>query len=175
MTKLRKTQFLTKLQDAKEFAENPTILDFPECRGMLFRQFWDWLPNKLNFFDYEIELEKDLTETKHIWIKKSAGLGITEFTIRWIAWNCLKDDEWKNKQIDTNVVLITGPRVDLAITIMRRIKDLFNIDFKTKETVCILNGNRIEAFPSHHVASAHGLNPQCVFLDEGDLFPIGQQ
>ena len=46
---------------------------------------------------------------------------------------------------------------------------------KTKETMCIINGNRIKAFPSHHVASAHGLNPQVVLMEEGDLFPINQQ
>ena len=156
------------------FDDIPSI-DFPECRGMTFREFWDWLPNKLEFYDYEEELDKDLQVTKHLWVKKCAGLGITEFMLRWIAWNCLKDDEWKDKQVDVNVILITGPRIELAITIMQRLKKLFPDLPKTKETVCILNNNRIEAYPSHHVATAHGLNPQLVLLEEGDFFTPGQQ
>ena len=139
-------------------------IQYPECLGMTFREFWDWLPNKLEYVDYEEELENDRRETKHLWIKKCACLGITEFMVRWIAWNCLKDDEWKNKQIDVNVVLITGPRIDLAITIIQRLKNLFLDIPKGKETRCVLNGNKIEAFPSHHVASAHGLNPLLMLM-----------
>ena len=151
-------------------------LDFPEYRGLSFREFWDKLPYKLEYFDYEEELEQDLKETKHLWIKKSAGLGITEWTIRWIAWNCVKDDVWKNSQVDVNVAIVVGPRLDLAVTIMGRIRRLFGDNkFKSKETVIILNGNKLEAFPSHHLASLHGINPLVVFLDEGDLFPPGQQ
>jgi len=153
-----------------------TTLDFPQYRGLTFQEFWEALPHKLEYFDYEEELEQDLKETKHLWVKKSSGLGITEFTTRWIAWNCVKDDVWKNQQIDINVAIVVGPRLDLAITIMGRIRRLFGEEhFKSKETVIILNGNRIEAFPSHHLASMHGINPLVVFLDEGDLFPPGQQ
>ena len=81
----------------------------------------------------------------------------------------------RDKQVDTNVVMVTGPRIDLAITVMNRLKALLPDVPKGKETVCVLNGNRIEAFPSHHLASARGLNPQIVFLDEADFFPPGQQ
>jgi len=150
-------------------------LDFPEYRGLSFQQFWEALPHKLDYYDYEEELHNDLNETKHLWIKKCAGLGITEFMLRWIAWNCLKDDSWMETQIDIGVVLITGPRLDLAITIINRLKALFPDLKKTKETVCILNGVRIQAFPSHHVASAHGLNPIVMLMEEGDLFPVNQQ
>jgi hypothetical protein len=51
-----------------------------------------------------------------------------------------------------------------------------NIYFESKETVLELNGVRIEAFPSHHLASARGLsNVLFILLDEADFFPIGQQ
>jgi hypothetical protein len=46
---------------------------------------------------------------------------------------------------------------------------------RTREDMLILNGNKIKAYPSHHVASAHGLNPIVVWADEGDFFPLGQQ
>ena len=165
--------FSYELEQLKKIT--PTKIDFPECRGMSFKEFWEWLPIKLDYKDYEEELEKDLRETKHLWVKKCAGLGVTEFMLRWIAWNCLKDDEWKNTQVDVNVVFVTGPRIDLAITIINRLKALFPDLPRTKETICILNGNKIEAYPSHHVATAHGLNPKLIFLDEGDFFPPNQQ
>src|SRR3990167_4380581 len=166
------------LNNQNNHVEVKTVdIDFPECRGMTFRELWDWFPNKLPFYDYEEELTRDMEETKHLWIKKCAGLGITEWMLRRIAWYCLKDDEWKNSQVDVNIPIIVGPRLDLAITIIQRLKDLFPQGSlrKTKETTCILNGNIIKVYPSHHVATAHGLNPKLVFLDEGDLFPIGQQ
>lgn len=155
-------------------------MDFPECRGMTFQQFWAWANKKsgmdLTFYDYEEELEITFRDFIHIWIKKSAGLGITEFVLRWISWNCLKDDVWKDKQIDVNIPIVVGPRVDLAITILTRFKHMFgDHQFKGKETVLTLNGNRIEVFPSHNMSSVHGLNPVFILLDEGDLFPPGQQ
>ena len=48
----------------------------------------------------------------------------------------------------------------------------FNIYFTDKETVLELNGVMIEAYPSHHRASARALEiVSFVFLDEGRLFP----
>jgi hypothetical protein len=180
---------MTLQQDVAELRElNKTpkeeSLDFPEYRGLSFRQFWDKLPHKLEYFDYEEELchiletpeDYSSEQQKHLWVKKATGLGITEFMIRYIAWKCLKDDVWKDKRIDVNVVFIVGPRLELAITIMNRMKNLFgDYEFKSKETALTLNGNRIEVFPSHHLAPARGLNPQFVFLDEADFFPPQMQ
>jgi hypothetical protein len=49
--------------------------------------------------------------------------------------------------------IVTGPRIELAITLIDRMKGLFqNIElssiFDTKETVIELNGFHIEAYPS---------------------------
>jgi len=150
-------------------------IEYPEYVDLTFEEFWHKLPHKIEMFDYEVDLYNMFRDNKKIWIKKSTGLGITEFIIRWIAWRCLSNNHMKNLQVDTNVVMITGPRIDLAITVMNRLKALLPNVPKGKETVCVLNGNRIEAFPSHHLASARGLNPQIVFLDEADFFPPGQQ
>jgi len=176
----RKTQFLTDLEAAQIRASNQKLdsinnIQYEEIFGKSFEFFWNWLPHKIELFDYEKELLQTFKENKKIWIKKSTGLGITEFIIRWIAWRCLSSNHMRDKQVDTNVVMLTGPRIDLAITVMNRLKALLPDVPKGKETVCVLNGNRIEAFPSHHLASARGLNPQIVFLDEADFFPPGQQ
>jgi hypothetical protein len=174
---------IAQLRDQKELPPQQDI-DFPEYRGLTFEDFWKALPHKLDYFDYEAELCDILEhpeqfppeQRKHLWVKKATGLGITEFMIRYIAWKCLKDDEWRDRQVDVNVVIIVGPRIDLAITIMNRLKKLFgDHDFKSKETALILNSNRIEVFPSHHLAPARGLNPQFVFLDEADFFPPQMQ
>jgi hypothetical protein len=80
--------------------------------------------------------------TKHLWIKKATGLGITEFMLRYMAWLCLKDDKLSGSQM----CIVTGPRIDLAITLIDRLKRLFSdkLTFANKETVIELNGIRIE-------------------------------
>ena len=147
------------------------LVDFPEYRGLTFQQFWEALPNKLEYFDYEEELTTILESNKKLWIKKATGLGITEWTIRWIAWNCLKDNHWKETQVDVTGVIITGANQELTNKVVGRMKSLFNHEFKTKESVVILNGCRIEAFPTNHLSPARGLNPKIVMLDEADFFP----
>ena len=156
-------------QQQKELEEE--FVDFPEYRGLTFQEFWEALPNKLEYFDYEEELTSILDNNKKLWVKKATGLGITEWTIRWIAWNCLKDDHWKDTQVDVTAVIITGANQDLTNKVVGRMKSLFNHEFKTKESVCILNGCRIEAFPTNHLSPARGLNPKIVMLDEADFFP----
>ena len=75
---------------------------------------------------------------------------------------------------------MTGPRIDLAIALIDRMKKLFAgkglITFDTKETVIELNNVKIEAFPSHHLDAMRGL-PDVSFipLDEADFFPPVQQ
>jgi hypothetical protein len=124
-------------------------------------------------FEYEKEIYDALKQTKYVWIKKATGLGITEFMLRYISWLCLRDDKLKGSY----VCIVTGPRIELAITLINRLKSLFSdVKFQDKETVCELNGIRIEAFPSHHLDSMRGLDRvSLILLDEGDFFPIGQQ
>ena len=127
-------------------------------------------------FDYEDLVFNALQEHKHLWIKKATGLGITEFILRYMAWLCLNDDSLKGSQM----CIITGPREDLAIGLIDRMKGLFQqntqIQFDTKETVIELNGVRIEAYPSNHLDAARGLKDvSFIFLDEADFFRVGEQ
>jgi hypothetical protein len=124
-------------------------------------------------FDYEKEISDALQQTKYVWIKKATGLGITELMLRYISWLCLRDDKLKGSQM----CIVTGPRIELAITLINRLNRLFSdVKFDDKETVCELNGVRIEAFPSHHLDALRGLDRiSLILLDEGDFFPIGQQ
>jgi hypothetical protein len=139
------------------------------------------LPQKngqpMPLFDYEQMLFDTLQNHKHLWIKKATGLGVTEFMLRYMAWLCFAN---KNKQ-NTQMCIVTGPRIELAITLIDRMKGLFRLNipaitFDNKETVIELNGCHIEAYPSHHLDSMRGLtNVSFIYLDEADFFPPGQQ
>lgn len=138
------------------------------------------LPRKGNvekpIFDYELQIFDALQDQNHkgIWIKKATGLGITELMLRYILWLCLKDNKLRNTQI----CIVTGPRIDLAIDLIRRMKKLLpeKMLAKTKETLLELNNVRIEAFPSFHLDSVRGLpNVSLMFLDEADFFSPREQ
>jgi late competence protein required for DNA uptake (superfamily II DNA/RNA helicase) len=94
-----------------------------------------------------------------------------------MAWLCLKDNTLSGSQMS----IVTGPRIDLAIALIDRMKKLFSgtkglTVFDTKETVIELNGVKIEAFLSHHLDAMRGLpNVSLILLDEADFFPPGQQ
>jgi hypothetical protein len=159
--------------------DHNNLLDFNHAIG---------LPEKNG---YEHLLFDTLQNHKHIWIKKAAGLGVTEFMLRYMAWLCFQEhsssQSARTTQNDYNnlpgsqMCIVTGPRIELAITLIDRMKGLFqeklgNTSFDTKETVIELNGVHIEAYPSHHLDAMRGLKDvSFIYLDEADFFPPGQQ
>ncbi|HYY51067.1 MAG TPA: DEAD/DEAH box helicase family protein, partial [Nitrososphaeraceae archaeon] len=134
-------------------------------------------------FEYEQIIYDSLVgnaASKHLWIKKATGLGVSEFMLRFMAWLCLKDNALAGSQM----CIVTGPRIELAIALIDRMKKLFANSkgiavaaaFDTKETIIELNGVKIEAFPSHHLDVMRGLpNVSFILLDEADFFAPGQQ
>jgi hypothetical protein len=113
---------------------------------------------------------------KHVWIKKATGLGVTEFFLRFMAWLCLRNNDYRNSQM----CIVTGPNQELAIKLIKRMKALFEeklgITFANKETVLELNGCIIEAFPSNHLDAFRSLtNPKFILLDEADFFRKSEQ
>jgi Terminase RNaseH-like domain len=139
-------------------------------------------------FDYEKLLYDSLFNTeyhntlkhafkhKHLWVKKSTGLGVTEFFLRLMAWLCLRNDDYRNSQM----CIVTGPNIDIAIKLIKRMKALFepklHVTFDSKETVLELNGCTIEAYPSNHIDAYRALeNPKFILIDEGDFFRKGEQ
>ena len=70
-------------------------------------------------FDYEQLLFDTLQQHKHVWIKKATGLGVTEFMLRYMAWLAL------NSRANSQMCIVTGPRIELAITLIDRLKGLF--------------------------------------------------
>jgi hypothetical protein len=97
---------------------------------------------------------------KHLWVKKSAGLGVIELFLRLMAWLCLRNDDYGNSQM----CIVTGSNIDIAIKLIKRMKALFelklHVTFDSKETVLELNGCTIEAYPSNHIDAYRALDNQ---------------
>ncbi len=113
---------------------------------------------------------KEDPKNRHLWVKKATGLGITEFVLRLMLWLSTRNDDYRGQQM----CIITGPKEDIAIGLIRRMKRILeavNIFAENKETTLILNDVEIQAFPSNHLATYRGLTaPRFIFLDEGDYF-----
>ena len=58
---------------------------------------------------------------------------------------------------NTQMCIVTGPNIDLATKLIKRLKAIFSnklgIYFTNKETVLEFNGCMIEAYPSNHLDS----------------------
>jgi hypothetical protein len=76
--------------------------------------------------------------------------------------------------------IVTGPNIDIAIKLIKRMKALFepklHVTFDSEETALELNGCSIEAYPSNHIDAYRALdNPKFILIDEGDFFRKGDQ
>jgi hypothetical protein len=119
---------------------------------------------------------KHTFKQKHLWVKKATGLGVTEFFLRFMAWLCLRNNDYRSSQM----CIVTGPNQEPAIKLIKRMKALFEeklgITFDSKETVLELNGCSIEAYPSNHLDAFRSLtNPKFILLDEADFFRKSEQ
>jgi hypothetical protein len=77
--------------------------------------------------------------------------------LRYIAYCCTSGKFAAN---NSRVCIITGPRIDLAEDLITGFKALFGNQKekdRTQSTVAIVNGVKVEAFPSHHVDTMRGL------------------
>jgi hypothetical protein len=107
-------------------------------------------------------------------ILKSTGIGMSETIARLMLFKCVYDDSLRG----TQMIIITGPNISLAIGMITRMKQMLQrklgISFDTKETVLKLNGVEIQAHPSHHIDSARGLYPSFIWVSEVSFFPANQ-
>src|ERR671923_217713 len=70
--------------------------------------------------DFSNPLQNNFKD-KHLWVKKATGLGVTEFFLRFMAWLCFRNDDYRNSQM----CIVTGPNQDIAIKLIKRMKGLF--------------------------------------------------
>ena len=128
-------------------------------------------------YDYEMEIFDALEENRHTWIKKSRGIGVTTFLIRYFAWKCLKDHTMQGKAI----FIISGTREDFANEVKQRIEKLLthnfhDIDLRSKYTELVLNGCWIKVFPTRSLKDVRGYTDvSYIFCDEADYFEPREQ
>src|SRR5919108_3161086 len=106
----------------------------------------------------------------HLVVLKSTGIGATEFFCRYIIWKCMVNDDLKG----SDVCIITGPREQISIDILDRVRKLFlplGITFDTKQTTLFINGVRIRSYPSNRLQDMRGLaNVSIIYCDEAAFF-----
>jgi hypothetical protein len=150
--KLRNKPFwIWDIEEHKQEAINTTgdccfnhIIGLP-TKEKLEKPIFDY--EKLLYYSlFDINYYNPLHHTfkhKHLWVKKSTGLGVTEFFLRLMTWLCLRNKDYRNSQM----CIVTGPNIDIAIKLIKRMKSLFErklgLTFANKETVLELNGCRI--------------------------------
>ena len=150
-------------------------LDIPVGSNCCFTHFVGY-PKKDNrnypIFPYQIELLEQIEKHRRIAVLKSRGIGISELMLRWILFKVMSED-----YRDSQVIIVTGARIELAENLIKRAKQILNIYHTkdTKKTTLELNGCTIEAFPSFHSDAMRGLpNVKIILSDESDFFPKGQ-
>jgi hypothetical protein len=139
------------------------------------------LPEKNNkvypLYDYEFKMQYEWEHNQHIWIKKSRGLGVTEWTCRYLAWVCVRDNLLTNKKI----FILSGTREEFANKIKERIENLFLPRYKvvihnSKYTETTINAPWLKVFPTKRLKDARGYTDLAyLFVDEADFFEEKEQ
>ena len=111
---------------------------------------------------------------------KATGIGFSDLTLRYMCWKA--HTGLPNQYPNSQMVIVTGPNIELATKQITRIRSLYNdklgVQFTSEKTKIILPPHNVmvQAYPSHNVAAMRGLpKVSIVFINEGDFFPIGQQ
>jgi hypothetical protein len=177
----QRQSFLVDKQQEQEQQELSITAE--KLNGLTFTEFWkDVIGNPVkngqaySIFDYELNLASELDRHKRIWIKKSRGLGISEFFLRYICYLALCHNQlYKGKSF----YIVCGPREKTAIDLIRRMKKMIlplNILQDTEKTVAEFADVHIEAFPSNHTESMRGgTDVSFIYVDEADYFEPLQQ
>lgn len=132
-----------RVEHYRELVSSVTNANTEQLEQLKGLPFYDWLPSKdgnpntfnhaiglpqkngqaYPLFDYEQLLYSELQQHKHLWIKKATGLGVTEFMLRYMAWLCFSN--YTSVIAGSQMCIVTGPRIELAITLIDRMKRLF--------------------------------------------------
>ena len=143
LEKLRDLPFWNKEQHKEEYHRTNGQCCFNHIVGLPQKDGKEY-----PLFDYEkilydsllLSTEQGSFKDKHLWCLKSTGLGVTELMLRLMAWLCTKDDTYR----DSQMCIVTGPNIDLATKLIKRLKAIFSsrlgVYFTNKETVLNLNG-----------------------------------
>jgi len=131
------------------------------------------------FFDYEREIFDKLEskEQRHVWIKKSRGIGVTTFLLYYLTWKICATNELEGK----NIFIISGTKEEFSNQLKTRMEQLFDrayplLKLQSKYTELWIKKTWIKVFPSRNIKGLRGyIDVNYIFVDEGDFFePIEQ-
>lgn len=123
-------------------------------------------------YEYEHKMLESLEKNRCLAVFKATGLGITEFVLLWALWKCYTDSFF----LDKDIIIVTGPNVDLAKGLIRRCKRFISarLDYVDNgEYGLTVNSARIRCYPSNNIHSARGIPKVSLFFgDESAFFKI---
>jgi len=129
-------------------------------------------------YDYEKEIFDGLElKDRHLWVKKSRGIGVTELILRYITWRIVRSHELDSK----NIFIVSGTKEEFANKLKERLEKLFDrayplLRFQSKFTELIINKTWIKVFPSQNVKTMRGYTDvSYIFIDESDFFQMIEQ
>jgi len=128
-------------------------------------------------YKYEQEIIEHLTEgefdslKKMVCVYKATGLGLTELILLWILFKACTDPFFQKNE---DVVIFTGPNIELAKKLIDRMKQFSNgrIDYEDHGMYKIQIGKcNIQVYPSNNIDAVRGIpRVSLVFGDEAAFF-----
>lgn len=108
---------------------------------------------------------------KMICVYKATGLGLTELILMWILFKAATDPFFQQNE---DVVIFTGPNIELAKKLIERIKQFANerVEYEDHGMYKIQIGKaNIQVYPSNNIDAVRGIpRVSCVFGDEAAFF-----
>ncbi len=108
---------------------------------------------------------------KMMCVYKATGLGLTELILMWILFKAATDPFFQQNE---DVVIFTGPNIELAKKLIERIKQFANerVDYEDHGMYKIQIGKaNIQVYPSNNIDAVRGIpRVSCVFGDEAAFF-----
>lgn len=104
-------------------------------------------------------------------VLKATGLGLTEYSIRLMAWMACTSNKYRGKRF----AVIAGIRMNIAEDIINRFVSLFDrfpfLKLRASKARTIVNGVVVEGYPAVNVDSLRSFhNLAFILVDEADFF-----
>jgi hypothetical protein len=104
-------------------------------------------------------------------VYKATGLGLTELILMWILFKACTDDFFQKNE---DVVIFTGPNIELSKKLIERLKHFAHnrVDYEDHGMYKIQIGKcNIQCYPSNNIDAVRGIpRVSCVFGDEAAFF-----
>lgn len=121
-------------------------------------------------FDYEQRYLSAIEKYRLVACIKSRASGISEVTLRYLEWLCLKD----NKLAGTQIIIAASAAEEQTLSFMRRIRAHLEPilgTFASREKTIILNNVRMQTVPAHNLLQIRGQSSvSAIVLEESSFW-----